>query len=119
MKPKPSMMPLIGLLFVFNIENVSDEKREEIIVSKNINIDPELSELFDVLLKPEFLRYPPGAQDKYIEVISYYLEAGDSFDDLFEDMDTYFDQEIYDQRHFMEVLLNCLRCYQLESVSES
>ncbi|WP_411385360.1 hypothetical protein [Pseudomonas sp. MPB03] len=112
MKPKPSMMPLIGLLFVFNIENVRDEKREEVIVSKNINIDSELSELFDILLKPEFLRYPPGAQHKYIEAISYYLEVGDSFDDLFEDMDTYFDQEIHDQRHFMEVLLSCLKRYQ-------
>jgi hypothetical protein len=119
MKPKPNMMPLVGLLFVFNIENSSSEKIEEIIVSKNINIDSELSELFDILLKPEFLCYPAGAQNKYIEAISYYLEAGDSFDDLFGEMDTYFDQDIYDQRHFMEVLLNCLRCYQSESVSES
>jgi hypothetical protein len=119
MKPKPSMMPLIGLLFVFNIENTCNERREEIIVSKNINIDSELSELFDILIKPEFLRYLPDTQDKYIEVISYYLEAGDSFDDLFEDMDTYFDQEIYDQRHFMEVLLKCLKRYQSESISES
>ncbi|MBC3366538.1 hypothetical protein [Pseudomonas sp. SWRI154] len=119
MKSKPSMMPLIGLLFVFNIENVRDEKREEVIVSKNINNDVELSELFDILLGPEFLRYPPGAQAKYIDAISYYLEVGDNFDDLFEDMDTYFDQEIYDQRHFMEVLLSCLKRYQLESVSGS
>ncbi|WLH61518.1 hypothetical protein [Pseudomonas sp. FP2300] len=119
MKPKPSMMPLIGLLFVFNIENVCDEKREEVIVSKNINIDSELSELFDVLLKSEFLRYPPGAQDKYIEIINYYLKVGGSFDDLFEDMDTYFDQSIHDQRHFMEVLLSCLKCYQSENAPES
>ncbi|MCP1457389.1 hypothetical protein [Pseudomonas kilonensis] len=119
MKPKPSMMPLIGLLFVFNIENVCDEKREKVIVSKNINIDSELSELFDILLKPEFLRCPPGAQDKYIETISYYLKVGDSFDDLFEDVDTYFDQKIHDQRHFMEVLLSCLKLYQSESAPES
>jgi hypothetical protein len=116
MKSKPSKTALIGLLFIFNIENSKDERREEIIVSKNVNDAAELSELFDILLKPEFSRYPPGAQDKYIEVISYYLEAGDSFDDLFEDMDTYFDQEIDDQRHFMEVLLSCLKRYQSESV---
>jgi hypothetical protein len=111
MKQKPSMMPLVGLLFVFNIENARNEEREELIVSKNINVDAELSELFDILLRPEFLSYPPSAQEKYIEIISYYLKAGDTFDNLFEDMDTYFDQEIHDRRHFMEILLGCLRRY--------
>lgn len=115
MKPKPSMTPLIGLLFVFNIENVRNEEWEEVIVSKNINHDAELSELFDILLRPEFLNYSPGTQGKYIETINYYLEAGDTFDDLFEDMDTYFDQEIHDQRHFMKILLSCLKRYQLET----
>lgn len=116
MKPKPSVMPLVGLLFVFNVENVHSDEREEIIVSKNINDDAELSELFDVLLRPEFLSCPPGAQEKYIETINYYLEAGDTFDDLFDGMDTYFDQEIYDQRHFMKILLSCLKRYSSEAV---
>jgi len=119
MKSKPSIMPLIGLLFVFNIENIHDEKREEMIVSKNVNYDDELSELFDVLLKPEFLRYPPSAQDKYIELIRYYLVDGDNFDSFFEDMDTYFNQEIHDRRHFMEVLLICLERYRSEDISAS
>jgi hypothetical protein len=104
MKPKPSTMPLIGLLFVFNIENARNEEREELIVSKNINLDAELSELFDILLRPGFLNCPPGAQEKYIEIINYYLKVGDTFDDLFEYMDTYFDQEIHDQRHYGNVV---------------
>jgi hypothetical protein len=118
MKSKPSVMPLVGLLFVFNIENACDEEREEVIVSKDINVDVELCELFDVLLRPEFLRYSPSAQEKYIALIAYYMEAGDNFDDLFKDMDMYFDQEVQDQRHFMKILLSCLKRYQSEVISE-
>ncbi|WP_434574089.1 hypothetical protein J3P88_03915 [Pseudomonas sp. Z3-6] len=114
MKSKPSMVPLIGLLFVFNIENVDDEQREEIIVSKNVNSDVELSELFEILLKPEFMAYCSSDQEAYIELIEFFLKSGDSFDDLFEYMDTYFDQEIEDQGHFMVILLRCLKRYYLE-----
>jgi hypothetical protein len=50
-------------------------------------------------------------QKKFVETISYYLETGNSFDDLFEYMDTYFDQEIESQRHFMSIFLDCLNRY--------
>jgi len=115
MKPKPSMMILRGLLFVFDIENTHDPKREEVIVSKNVNIDAELVELFDILIKPRFSLYHSGGKKKIIDAITYYLAAGDDFDELFECMDTYFDQEIEDQHHFMKVLLGCLERYQLEA----
>jgi hypothetical protein len=54
MKSKPGMIALRSLLFVFDIENTKCEKREKIIVSKDINNDQELAELFDILLKPDF-----------------------------------------------------------------
>lgn len=114
MKPKPSIMPLIRLLFVFNVENTRDDEREEIIVSKDVNQDSELSELFDIFLRPEFINCPRGALEEYIGIISYYLSTGDTFDSLFERMALHFDQDIHDQRHFMEVLLRCLKCYQSE-----
>lgn len=114
LKPKPSIMPLIRLLFVFNVEYSLGDEQEEIVVSKNVNLDSELSELFDIFLRPEFINCPGDVLEEYIGVISYYLDAGDSFDILFEKMETYFDQDIHDQRHFMEVLLRCLKCYQSE-----
>lgn len=52
-----SLWSVRGLLFIFDIENTRDINREEIIVSKDVNDDRELSELFDVLLKPEFFDY--------------------------------------------------------------
>ena len=118
MKPKPSIMPLIRLLFVFNVENALTDGQEKIIVSKDVNLDSALSELFDIFLRPQFINRPHNVLEEYIGVISYYLDAGDNFDSLFEQMETYFDQEIHDQRHFMEVLLRCLKCYQSE-VSKS
>ena len=42
------------LLFVFSIENTNDVAREEIITSKNVNDDEELSQLFDLLICPDF-----------------------------------------------------------------
>jgi hypothetical protein len=43
-----------GLLFVFSIENTNDVALEEIITSKNVNDDEELSQLFDLLIRPDF-----------------------------------------------------------------
>lgn len=53
------MVALRSLLFVFDIENTKCESRKQIIVSKDINSDQELAELFDILLKPDFLTYTP------------------------------------------------------------
>lgn len=119
MKNSYDLHDIWGLLFVFSIENTHDVAREEIIASKNVNDDEELSQLFDLLIRPDFLYHNSKEQGLLVDTLAYFLECGDSFDRVFLNLDTYFDQDIYDQRHFMEVLLNCLRGYQSESVSES
>ncbi|CAH0125425.1 hypothetical protein ABH908_000859 [Pseudomonas frederiksbergensis] len=101
-----------GLLFVFDIENTHDLEREEIIVSKNVNDNKELAELFDILLRPEFFIYSEQERISLIETLSYFLEVGNSFDEVFSKMDTYFDDDVKDQRQFMKVLLGCLGRYQ-------
>lgn len=72
-----------GLLFVFDIENTHDLEREKIIVSKNVNDDKELAELFDALLRPEFFIYSEQERISLIETVSYFLEKGNSFDEVF------------------------------------
>jgi len=101
-----------GLLFVFDIENTHDLEREEIIVSKNVNDNKELAELFDILLRPEFFIYSEQERISLIETLSYFLEVGNSFDEVFSKVDTYFDDDVKDQRQFMKVLLGCLGRYQ-------
>lgn len=101
-----------GLLFVFDIENTHDLEREEIIVSKNVNDNKELAELFDTLLRPEFFIYSEQERISLIETLSYFLEVGNSFDEVFSKMDTYFDDDVKDKRQFMKVLLDCLERYQ-------
>lgn len=114
MKAKPNMSVLRSLLFVFDIENTRSEEREEIIVSKDVNDDFELAELFDVLLRPDFLVYRSDERQWFVDALQYYLNAGDDFNEVFTRMDTYFDDDIHDQRRFMKVLLSCLRQYQSE-----
>ncbi|AOS41749.1 MULTISPECIES: hypothetical protein [Pseudomonas] len=104
-----------GLLFVFSIENTHDVAREEIITSKNVNDDEELGQLFDLLIRPEFLFHSPKEQILLINTLSYFLENGDSFDRVFLNLDTYFDDDVNDQRQFMRVLLASLMRYQAES----
>lgn len=116
MKSKPSMVALRSLLFVFDIENTKCENREKIIVSKDINNDQELAELFDILLKTDFLTYTPKERKLFIDTISHHLSTEESFDDIFTKMDTYFDTDIEDQRHFMKVLLERLRHYHSKSI---
>lgn len=115
MKSKPSMSALRSLLFVFDIENTKSVERERMIVSKDINDDVELAELFDALLRSDFLVYRQDERQRFIDAVFYYLAAGDDFNGLFDGLDTYFDTDIEDQRRFMGVLLNCLKRYQAES----
>ncbi|WP_095191874.1 hypothetical protein [Pseudomonas sp. Irchel 3E19] len=117
MKRKPEYFVLRGLLFLFDIENTHDDAREKIIVSKNVNDKDELAELFDVLMRPEFLSYTVGEREWCVATLKHYLEVGDSFDAVFTKITTYFDDDVEDQRKFMMVLLECLEKYQLE-VSE-
>jgi hypothetical protein len=113
------MTVLRSLLFVFDIENTRDEKREEVIVSKDVNDEYELAELFDILLRPEFFIYRADERQWFIDTLVYFLEANDSFDGVFAKMTTYFDEDVKDQRKFMEVLLGCLQRYQADALGKS
>lgn len=111
MKRKPEYFILRSLLFLFDIENTQDDAREKIIVSKNVNDERELAELFDALMEPEFASYSYEERVWCIETVTHYLEVGDSFDAVFKKVTTYFDDDVKDQRQFMQVLLNCLQNY--------
>lgn len=116
MKHKPRLSILRSLLFTYNIENLDDYKREIFITSKNVNDDKELSELFDRLTKPEFASYGDVERKWHIDTIDYFLKTNESFESVFHDFDTYFDDEIVDKRKFMKVLLNQLIKYNEEII---
>ncbi|TDV50590.1 hypothetical protein LOY43_08595 [Pseudomonas sp. B21-041] len=116
MKRKPEYFVLRGLLFLFDIENTDDDAREKIIVSKNVNDKKELAELFDILMKPEFLSYSVEEREWCVETLKHYLDVDDDFDAVFTKITTYFDDDVEDQRQFMQVLLNCLLRYQIENL---
>ena len=112
MNKKPDLEILQGLLFTYSIENTKSLEREEIIVSKDINNETELSELFDELTKPDFLSYREDEQEWFIETIQHFLSANNDFESVFYLFDTYFEDNIIDKRGFMKTLLNCLKKYQ-------
>lgn len=114
MKRQPKLSILRGLLFLFDIDNVDDVEREKIIVSKNVNDEAELAELFDMLMRSEFTAYSDSDREWYIDTLVYYLGLEGSFDSVFDKLTTYFDDEVEDQRKFMQVLLECLLRYQSE-----
>ena len=116
MKRKPEYFVLRSLLFLFDIDNTHDDAREKIIVSKNVNDEVELAELFDILMRPEFLSYSVNEREWCVETLRHYLGSGDSFDAVFTKITTYFDEDVEDQRQFMQVLLNCLSKYQAEDL---
>ncbi|SEN52987.1 hypothetical protein SAMN04487857_12056 [Pseudomonas sp. ok272] len=115
MRSRSSMVVLRSLLFVFDIENTRNEEREEIIVSKDVNDHDELVELFDILLRPQFLIYTSSERQKIIDMLEYYVSTGDDFDEVFTRIDTYFDDDVQDQHGFMKILLECLTRYQSDS----
>ena len=114
MKHKPRLSILRSLLFTYNIENLDDHERENFITSKNVNDEKELSELFDELTKPEFASYGYLERKWHIDTIDYFLRTDESFESVFHNFDTYFDDEIFDKRNFMKVLLDCLIKYNEE-----
>lgn len=114
MKRLPKLSILRGLLFLFDIDNIDSDERERVIVSKNVNDDAELVELFDLLMKPEFTSYSESDRKWYIDTLTYYLDAGESFDSIFDKITTYFDDEVEERRKFMRILLLCLLRYQAE-----
>lgn len=117
MKRRPQLSILRGLLFTYCIENSRNLEREEIIVSKNVNNPKELKELFDALTKPEFYTYTLEEQDWYIETIRHYLSTEETFDSVFYLFDTYFEDDINDNKAFMSVLLECLIRYRTEATT--
>ncbi|UNM22018.1 hypothetical protein K0P33_11390 [Pseudomonas sp. ArH3a] len=114
MKRPPKLSILRSLLFTYCIENYDDPDRECFIVSKDINDEKELSELFDGLTKPEYLSYKPEDRQWYVDTLSRFLDADEDFESVFYLFDTYFNDEIFDKRQFMKVLLECLKRYNLE-----
>lgn len=119
MTKSSDMIVLRSLLFVFDIENTVDDAREEYIASKNVNSESGLLELFDQLLRPDFLAFQFHEREWLIEKISFYLKDGSDFDEIFSRITTYFGDEVKDRRRFMKVLLSCLERYQLEDTSAS
>ncbi|WP_371914779.1 hypothetical protein [Pseudomonas sp. 34 E 7] len=107
-KRAPSMSIICGLLFIYDIENTYDLKREELIASKHVNNEKELVELFNKLTKPDFLAYTQPEQHWFIDSIEHFLTTNDSFDCVFKTMTTYFSTKVLDQQKFMSTLLRCL-----------
>ena len=118
MKLKPKLSIIRSLLFTYNIENTKDLEREEVIVSKDVNDDKQLAELFDELTKPEYMSYDNEERQWYIDTLNHYLNTDETFDSVFYLFDTYFDDEISDQRQFMKILLKCLTKYQAEATEK-
>ncbi|WP_338567514.1 hypothetical protein V6L78_16535 [Pseudomonas canadensis] len=117
MKKKPNLSILQGFLFTYSTENTKNLEREEIIISKNVNSKNELSELFDILTKPEFLSYTEDDQIWFIETIDHYLSKDEDFESVFYLFDTYFEDDIANKRAFMTVLLERLKSYRSETES--
>ncbi|MGY2231420.1 hypothetical protein HX780_06880 [Pseudomonas tolaasii] len=120
MKLKPCLSITQGLLFTYCIENSHSPEREKLIASKNVNRESDLKELFEKLTKPEFMKYKHDERQWHIDTLQHFLAAGDSFDSVFHLFDTYFKDEILDQREFMKILLSCLLTYDAEAtINES
>ncbi|MCV4286260.1 hypothetical protein [Pseudomonas capsici] len=119
MKQNLELYDLRNLLFIFDIDYSDDTDREEIIVSKNVNSKKELAELFDIFILPDFLSRPKFARDSLIKTLTSSLEKDVSFNMIFDSLSTYFDDEIEDQRQFMEVLLECLVKYEKNAQSSN
>jgi hypothetical protein len=117
MKRRPQLSILQGLLFTYCIENSRNLEREGIIASKNVNDSKELTELFDALTKPEFYTYTLEEQDWHIETIRHHLSTEETFDSVFYLFDTYFEDDINDNRAFMNTLLGCLTRYRTEATT--
>ena len=111
MKLKPKLSIIRGLLFTYCIENTRNAAREELISSINVNNHEELTQLLDDLTKPEFIQYRQDERDWYINTLQHFLSTDENFDSVFYLFDTYFEDDIVDNRAFMSTLLECLMSY--------
>ncbi|MBV4455836.1 MULTISPECIES: hypothetical protein [Pseudomonas] len=117
MKIKPSTSTIQGLLFTYCVENAKNSDKEELIATTNINDDGELESLFNKLTKPEFIKYKSAERQRHIDTLEHFLETDENFESVFYLFDTHFDDEITDKRHFMKLLLECIRRYHLEATA--
>lgn len=115
MKLKPKLSIIRGLLFTYCIENTRNAAREELISSINVNNHEELTQLLDDLTKPEFIQYRQDERDWYINTLQHFLSTDENFDSVFYLFDTYFEDDIVDNRAFMSTLLECLMRYRTET----
>ncbi|MFW9082478.1 hypothetical protein ACOI9X_24860 [Pseudomonas sp. P2757] len=115
MKELYKIVDIKNLLFVFDIENTTNDDRERLIVSKDVNSRVELAELFDDFLRAEFFDYTTSERGLLIDTVRYFLNEGDDFERVFGRMTTYFDDEVEDREQFMTVLLECLSRYSREA----
>lgn len=118
MKFKPRTSTIQGLLFTYCVENVRNPDKEELIASTNINDAEELENLLNDLTKPEFVKYKSDERQRHIDTLRYFLETDEDFESVFHLFDTHFEDEITDKRHFMKVLLDCIRRYHLEAIAD-
>lgn len=117
MNIKPRISTIQGLLFTYCIENARNTEREELIALTDVNNPKDLSELFDKLTKPEFIRYKHEEMQRHINTIEYFLNSDEDFESVFYLFDTYFEDEIINKRSFMTVLLERLKSYKNEAIS--
>ncbi|MEN5044538.1 hypothetical protein [Pseudomonas koreensis] len=116
MKVKPSISILTGFLFLFDIDYPHEESVEELICLADVNDYSELSKVFDIVVRPDFLNYSEDDRCWLIETISFFLNENDSFKAIFEKRSFLFSDEIEDGRFFMSTLLGRLQAYQQEMI---
>ena len=118
MKSQPQLSILKGLLFTYCIENTRDADREELITSINVNHHEELIWLFNQLTKPEFIKYKQDEREWHINTLQHFLSTDENFESVFYLFDTYFEDEIVDNRAFMKTLLECLIRYHAQATAD-
>lgn len=116
MKFKPSISILSGFLFLLDIDYPHAESVEELICLADVNDCSDLSRVFDIVVKPDFLNYSEDDRCWLIDTITFFLNENDSFEVVFEKRSFLFSDEIEDGRLFMSILLGRLQAYQQETI---
>ncbi|MCR8932214.1 MULTISPECIES: hypothetical protein [unclassified Pseudomonas] len=111
MKFKPDISILPGFLFVLDIDYPHVASAEEFICLADVNDGADLSAVFDLIVRPEFLSYSESDKCWLIETIAFFMDEGNSFEDVFAKRSLLFSEEIEDGRMFMRTLLERLRTY--------
>ncbi|MBC3207997.1 hypothetical protein HU755_14440 [Pseudomonas sp. SWRI111] len=114
---KPDISILPGFLFIFDIDYPHSESVEELICWADVNDCSDLSNVFDSVIRPEFLSYSEGDKCWLIETIASCLDENNSFEGVFAKRSLLFSDEIEDARMFMSTLLERLRAYRQETIT--